>query len=62
MTAIIVSTWTAFLSISLANKLEDNGIVMIGTAWTNRHSWPKEMKGIKNWISRWHRDKTDARQ
>ena len=44
------------------NKLKDNGTVMIGTAWSNRPSWPKEMKGIKNWINRWHRDKTDSRQ
>ena len=50
------------LSISLANKLKDSGTVMIGTAWTNRHGWPKEMKGIKNWINKWHRDKTDARK
>ena len=56
------NVYTDILSISLANKLEDNGTVMTGTAWTNRHGWPKEMKGIKSWINRWHRDKTDARK
>ena len=50
------------LSISLAKKLKDNGTVMIGTASTNRHGWPKEMKGIKNWINRLYGDKADARQ
>ena len=49
------------LRISLTNKLKDNGTVMIGTAWTNRHGWPKEMKGIKHWINRWQGDKADAR-
>ena len=27
----------------------------------DQQTWPKEMKGVKNWINRWHGDRADPR-